>query len=193
MSRPDLQGSYGGWQALDATPQELSPHTATMVVGPAPLAAIKDGQNKPYDSEFVISEVNADIKYYQETPDRTFKLVGSETVAVGDDISTKAVGSNSRADVTDAYKYREGSAAERAALGAKRSSEGVPKGGVLFQTAVSQGKKVGEEVICEVKLTAQDAVKPGGVQVTMTASSIQYTGMMGKQVTKDTRTVWASG
>ena len=164
-----------------------------MVVGPAPLAAIKDGQNKMYDSEFVISEVNADIKFYQETADHTFKQFGSDTVAVGNDISTKAVGSNSRADVTLAYKYPEGSAAERAALSTKKTSEGTPKGGVLFEVAVSPGKKVGEEVMCEVKLTAQDAVKPGGVQVTMTASSIQYTGMMGKQITRDNRTVWASG
>ena len=41
MQRPDLHekkpGHYGGWQALDATPQELSPHTRTMVVGPASL------------------------------------------------------------------------------------------------------------------------------------------------------------
>ena len=37
MARPDLKGSFGGWQALDATPQELSPHTKTMVVGPAPV------------------------------------------------------------------------------------------------------------------------------------------------------------
>ena len=37
MKRPDLDGSFGGWQALDATPQELSPHSRTMVVGPASI------------------------------------------------------------------------------------------------------------------------------------------------------------
>lgn len=37
MARPDLEGHYGGWQALDATPQEISPHTRTMVVGPASI------------------------------------------------------------------------------------------------------------------------------------------------------------
>ena len=35
MARPDLEGNHGGWQALDATPQELSPHSRSMVVGPA--------------------------------------------------------------------------------------------------------------------------------------------------------------
>lgn len=53
MTRPDLEGNNGGWQALDATPQELSPHTRTMVVGPAstqvsiPLI-IKDLNNNYY-------------------------------------------------------------------------------------------------------------------------------------------------
>ena len=35
--RSDLDGPYGGWQALDSTPQELSGFSETMVVGPAPV------------------------------------------------------------------------------------------------------------------------------------------------------------
>ena len=46
MERPDLKGAYGGWQALDATPQELSPHSDTYTLGPAPVAAIKEGNDK---------------------------------------------------------------------------------------------------------------------------------------------------
>ena len=46
MERSDLKGHYGGWQALDATPQELSGHSDTYTLGPAPLAAIKEGQDK---------------------------------------------------------------------------------------------------------------------------------------------------
>lgn len=193
MARPDLKGSYGGWQALDSTPQELSPHTSTMVVGPAPVIAIKDGEDTLFDTEFVISEVNADIKYYQETTDGSFKLFSSDTVAVGNDISTKAVDGNHRVDVTHAYKYHEGSAAERAALASKKAAEEAPADRVLFNVSMSSGRKVGEEVMCEVKLTSQEAMKPGGVQVIMTASSVQYTGVLGKQITRDTRTVWGSG
>ena len=37
MTRPDLSGHHGGWQAMDATPQELSPHSRSMVVGPASI------------------------------------------------------------------------------------------------------------------------------------------------------------
>ena len=43
MERPDLKGHYGGWQAVDATPQEPSPHSDKYTLGPAPLSAIKDG------------------------------------------------------------------------------------------------------------------------------------------------------
>jgi transglutaminase 1 len=77
MSRPDLGPTYGGWQALDATPQEISPHSRSYVVGPASLAAIKDGQDLKYDNEFVIAEVNADIKYYYEMKKGKFELSGS--------------------------------------------------------------------------------------------------------------------
>ena len=77
MSRPDLGPTYGGWQALDATPQEISPHSRSYVVGPASLVAIKDGQDLKYDNEFVIAEVNADIKYYYETQKGKFELSGS--------------------------------------------------------------------------------------------------------------------
>lgn len=178
---------------MDSTPQELSPYTATMVVGPAPISAIKDGLDVPYDCEFVISEVNADVKYHYETKDGQFKVMHSNTTTVGSNISTKAVGSNRRVDLTRDYKYPEGSAAERAALGTTREKEAPPPGGVKFLFTMAPGKKLGEEVVCEVKLTAQDAVKSGGVQVTMTAESVHYTGVVGKHISKDTRTVWASG
>ena len=46
MARPDLEGNHGGWQALDATPQELSPHSRSMVVGPASVQVTrKNGLN----------------------------------------------------------------------------------------------------------------------------------------------------
>ena len=77
MSRPDLGATYGGWQALDATPQEISPHSRSYVVGPASLVAIKDGQDLKFDNEFVISEVNADLKYYYETEKDKFELAGT--------------------------------------------------------------------------------------------------------------------
>ena len=83
MSRPDLGPTYGGWQAVDATPQEISHHSRSCVVGPASLVAIKDGQDLKYDNEFVIAEVNADIKYYYETEKGKFELSESNISKVG--------------------------------------------------------------------------------------------------------------
>ena len=57
MERPDLPKGFGGWQAVDATPQEQSPQGGGFRTGPASLRAIKLGQKLNYDVEFVISEV----------------------------------------------------------------------------------------------------------------------------------------
>ena len=49
MERPDLKGHYGGWQAVDATPQEpsgVAPLQQSFTLGPAPLSAIKEGKDK---------------------------------------------------------------------------------------------------------------------------------------------------
>ena len=57
MSRPDIPAGFGGWQALDATPQEESLQGGGYLLGPASCRAIKLGQTMDYDVEFVISEV----------------------------------------------------------------------------------------------------------------------------------------
>ena len=57
MARPDLPAGFGGWQVLDATPQEESEHGRGFKLGPASRQAIKLGQRMKYDVEFVISEV----------------------------------------------------------------------------------------------------------------------------------------
>ncbi len=57
MSRPDLVKGFGGWQALDATPQEESLQGGDYKLGPCSIRAVKLGQRMNYDTEFVISEV----------------------------------------------------------------------------------------------------------------------------------------
>lgn len=57
MKRPDLPEGFGGWQAVDATPQELSRDGGGVRLGPASVKAVKLGQRLKYDVEFVISEV----------------------------------------------------------------------------------------------------------------------------------------
>lgn len=61
-------------------------------------------------------QVNADIRYYTINPDRTRTLTRVNSTHVGKNISTKAVGTNDREDVTLDYKFPERSISERAAL-----------------------------------------------------------------------------
>ncbi|XP_051944714.1 protein-glutamine gamma-glutamyltransferase K isoform X1 [Hippocampus zosterae] len=115
MARPDLPHGHGGWQAVDSTPQETS--QGTFRCGPASVTAIRSGQvYLKHDTPFVFAEVNSDKIYWQRNPDGTFSQIHSEKKAVGHSISTKAVGSDQRADITHLYKHQEGSEEERIAV-----------------------------------------------------------------------------
>ena len=60
--------------------------------------------------------MNADIRTYVVNADKSLTLVDVDTTHVGKKMSTKAIGSSDRQDVTDQYKFEEGSSSERAAL-----------------------------------------------------------------------------
>uniref|UniRef100_A0A4W5QPC5 Protein-glutamine gamma-glutamyltransferase K n=1 Tax=Hucho hucho TaxID=62062 RepID=A0A4W5QPC5_9TELE len=111
MARPDLPPGHGGWQAIDSTPQETS--QGTFRCGPASITAIRNGQVfLKHDSPFIFAEVNSDKMYWQRNLDGTFTQIHSEKNAVGHCISTKAVGSDERNDITHLYKHPEGSTEE---------------------------------------------------------------------------------
>ncbi|KAK3556843.1 hypothetical protein QTP70_022280 [Hemibagrus guttatus] len=140
MARPDLKEGFDGWQASDPTPQEKSEGMDTIFIlhthtphhvykipfflttlgvfccGPVPLKAIKDGEILcKYDAPFVFSEVNADVETFLKYQDGSTRKIISSTV-VGQNISTKSVGSDKREDITHLYKYPEGTAEEREAF-----------------------------------------------------------------------------
>ena len=83
MARPDLPSGFGGWQALDATPQEESPQGGGYKLGPASRYVVKLGQRVKCDVEFVFSEVNADVRYYKTQGDGSTLLMRVDTDAVG--------------------------------------------------------------------------------------------------------------
>nr|XP_006814157.1 PREDICTED: protein-glutamine gamma-glutamyltransferase K-like [Saccoglossus kowalevskii] len=119
MARPDLPPGYGGWQALDATPQERS--EGVYWTGPAPLAAVKQGHvYYGYDTGFVFAEVNADRIDWECTTFKGFvtkmKARNVQKSAVGKFISTKAVIGNDREDITHLYKFSEDSEENRMAV-----------------------------------------------------------------------------
>ncbi|XP_036387096.1 protein-glutamine gamma-glutamyltransferase 2 [Megalops cyprinoides] len=114
MTRPDLSPGFDGWQASDPTPQEKS--EGVYCCGPIPLKAIREGELMlKYDAPFVFAEVNADVVTVMKHRDGTEqKVLGSSLV--GQRISTKSVGSDTREDITHLYKYPEGSSEERQAF-----------------------------------------------------------------------------
>uniref|UniRef100_A0A4W2CQM8 Transglutaminase-like domain-containing protein n=1 Tax=Bos indicus x Bos taurus TaxID=30522 RepID=A0A4W2CQM8_BOBOX len=112
FARRDLGPSYNGWQVLDATPQEES--EGVFRCGPASVTAIREGDvHLAHDGPFVFAEVNADYITWLWNEDESRERVYSDTKKIGRCISTKAVGSDSRVDITSLYKYPEGSRKER--------------------------------------------------------------------------------
>ncbi|XP_051915735.1 protein-glutamine gamma-glutamyltransferase 2-like [Hippocampus zosterae] len=112
MTRPDLGKEFDGWQTSDPTPQEKS--DGVYCCGPAALRAIKEGElTKKYDAPFIFAEVNADVVDLVHLSNGELVKFSGSTKSVGRFISTKAVASDERQDITDEYKYPEGSKEER--------------------------------------------------------------------------------
>lgn len=77
--------------------------------GPCPVKAIKKGDVYiPYDGRFIFAEVNGDQVYWEVDEEGEMKVCHIERRRVGRCISTKAVGSNDRKDLTYDYKFPEG-------------------------------------------------------------------------------------
>ncbi|MEE6504627.1 hypothetical protein FKM82_005274, partial [Ascaphus truei] len=183
MTRPDLPSGYSGWQAIDATPQEKS--TGIFCCGPSPLLAIKNGLvNLKHDTPFIFAEVNSDKVFYQRMPNGKFKQIGVDEHAVGHCISTKAVGSNKREDITYLYKYPEGSAEERNAV-RKAAHYGNIKLAVAAPEAtsdVSLGIKSQDNIIIGSDINVRVTVKNGSnsrrtVSLSMCVAAMFYNGV----------------
>lgn len=91
--------------------------------GPASVVAVREGDvNLDFDMPFVFAEVNADrITWIYDAYNSTQKQNASDTNSIGRYISTKAVGSNSRMDITEKYKYPEGRKGSGGAVGTQLS------------------------------------------------------------------------
>ncbi|XP_029944213.1 coagulation factor XIII A chain [Salarias fasciatus] len=115
MSRPDLPPGFGGWQIVDATPQETS--DGMYRCGPASVNAIKHGHICfPFDAAFVFAEVNSDVVFYSRSKDGTMEPVKVNRTHVGRLVLTKTPGAMTRRDITDQYKFPEGTTEERTVL-----------------------------------------------------------------------------
>ncbi|XP_032715317.1 protein-glutamine gamma-glutamyltransferase E [Lontra canadensis] len=202
--RTDLGPSYNGWQVLDATPQERS--QGVFQCGPASVVAVREGDvNLDFDMPFVFAEVNADrITWIYDASNNTQKQNASDTRSIGRYISTKAVGSNSRMDITEKYKYPEGSSQERQvfekALGklkphasfgatsarplAREEREPSISGKFKVIGILEVGKEVNMALLLK-NLTSDMKT----VTVNMTAWTIVYNGTLVHEVWKDSVTI----
>ncbi|XP_012583567.1 PREDICTED: protein-glutamine gamma-glutamyltransferase E [Condylura cristata] len=202
--RTDLGSAFNGWQVLDATPQERS--QGVFQCGPTSVNAVREGDvNLEFDTPFVFAEVNADrITWIYDAVTGTQKQNSTDTRTVGIYISTKAVGSNSRMDVTEKYKYPEGSREERrvfekalgklkpnasfgaTSAGSSERENRLPSISGVFKVngVLAVGKEV--NMLLQLKNLTQDMKT---VTVNMTAWTIVYNGTLVHEVWKDSITI----
>ncbi|KAB5546674.1 hypothetical protein PHYPO_G00074750 [Pangasianodon hypophthalmus] len=191
MARPDLQVGMGGWQVVDATPQETS--QGTFCCGPTPVAAIRDGLvYLKYDAPFVFAEVNSDRIFWQRQANGTFTQIYNEKNVVGHYISTKAVGADYRVDITHLYKHPEGSEAERIAVETASRYGSKPNvypsavaNDVKFQVSVEgEGPWVGEDARLSFTLNNGSSEKRS-TKLYCQVAIMYYTGVLKGTVKKD--------
>ncbi|XP_063153440.1 protein-glutamine gamma-glutamyltransferase E-like [Candoia aspera] len=195
--RSDLGATYSGWQILDATPQERS--SGIFQCGPGSLTAIKEGDvNLVFDCPFIFAEVNADrVTWLYDTTTGEKRNIYSETKSIGQYTSTKAIGSYARRDVTNDYKYPEGSPKEREIFKKARgklnldtfsaTSAKLPEGEkpISGKFKVENPPEVGKDVDLVLQLTNLSS-KARKLTANMTAWTIIYTGKPVHEVWKNT-------
>ncbi len=106
-------------------------------------------------------------------------------MCVGQKISTKAVGSATREDVTSNYKYPEGTIAERAAL---KVGEEAKTEDVTLAVEFSRRASIGEDFVIVVKASTSAADKRV-VRVRASVHTVTYTGVASKVVGKYSNTI----
>ncbi|XP_073707594.1 protein-glutamine gamma-glutamyltransferase 2 isoform X2 [Garra rufa] len=182
MRRPDLSQDsfYDGWQVLDPTPQEKS--SGTYCCGPAPVRAILEGHTDvKYDVPFVFGEVNADKVTWLVMANGSKKKILSDSNMVGQSISTKAVGSNNRQDITHLYKHQEGSEKERAVYdeAVKRVTDlkisETPRPNVHMKVSLEGAPLNGADIGLKLLLKS-DNTKAQDLTLKMSAQVMRYTG-----------------
>ncbi|RLU19411.1 hypothetical protein DMN91_007968 [Ooceraea biroi] len=193
MARPDLPKGYGGWQAIDATPQERS--DSFYQCGPASVEAIKQGAvGYNYDVTFMVASVNADLMRWKEDPESElgYSKIDCNKYHIGRMILTKAPwifdpnGDKDRQDITLLYKPKEGTGVERLTLyRAVRSTEMAKR----FYSLPSPGKEDVEFDLIElervnigdpfsVTVTIKNkSTETRTIQAILSAGSVYYTGV----------------
>ncbi|XP_056406363.1 protein-glutamine gamma-glutamyltransferase E-like [Hyla sarda] len=208
FTRTDLDASYNGWQIYDSTPQETS--DGIYELGPTSQRAVREGEvDKPYDTRFVYSEVNADVMKVIVQQDGR-KVVGeTDRTKVGQFICTKGVGTDSYVNITTEYKYPEGSQEDKQTSDKARQLAGVRSGFVAFsadgrsasaprreaevsgEISVSGSPTVGDDI--EAIMTLKNLTpKTKNVTVNISAAAIVYNKSVRRKIFNQSMTVTLS-
>ncbi|XP_055541423.1 annulin-like isoform X2 [Wyeomyia smithii] len=189
MKRPDLgvssDGDYGGWQAIDATPQEMS--DGMFHCGPASVLAVKLGEvAKPYDNNFLFAEVNADKVFWRYTgPAHPLKLLRKDVLGIGHFISTKAVGKWEREDITSSYKFAEKSQEERDTMlkALKQANSAFSRyylnedfNEIYFNFELRDDIKIGESFSVILQIKNRSSERTHTVNGSLNVDTVLYTG-----------------
>ncbi|CAB3230840.1 unnamed protein product [Arctia plantaginis] len=191
MERPDLGSEYSGWQALDSTPQETSEDMYRC--GPASLRAIREGDlQRPYDAAYVFAQVNADKVLWKYSGEiQPLKLMARDSVSIGQNISTKAVGKMEREDLTLIYKYPERSREERMTMeNALRKSESIfaryylndAFNDVTFDFELRDDIKIGQDFSVVLHIKNRSVAESHQVKGILRVDTVTYTGVTGDGV-----------
>ncbi|XP_006883028.1 PREDICTED: erythrocyte membrane protein band 4.2 [Elephantulus edwardii] len=123
MARPVLPKRYGGWQIL--FPSHSKGGEVLEGCDLVPVRAVKEGTlslksaislRLNHAISQLFASVNAKCVVWKCCEDGTLELTDSSTKYVGNNISTKGVGSDRCEDITQNYKYPEGSLQEKEVL-----------------------------------------------------------------------------
>ncbi|XP_065205976.1 annulin-like [Planococcus citri] len=161
MKRSDLAPDFHGWQVLDGTYK----------YGPASVAAIKIGDLKlPYDMQPIYAAVNADMVWWRLNSWTGYgECIGCDASRIGQKISTKAVGTLEREDITHNYKYPEGSKKERE-INEKVLSVSAASGSPWAQMYLNEQQKI-DDLIFNLELT-EDLMIGQPFSVTLTINNV---------------------
>ncbi|XP_062062618.1 protein 4.2 [Lepus europaeus] len=196
MKRPALPQEYNGWQILYPTASGGSGVLEACDL--VPVRAVKEGilGLSPAVSD-IFASVNASCVVWKCCEDGTLELTSSNTKYVGSNISTKAVGSDRCEDITQHYKYPEGSLQEKEVLERvqkKRMEQGkdngIPPPSVemadplyLFLEAPSSLPLRGEAQLSVILINPSDQEK--AVQLTIGAQAMYYNGVLATELWRE--------
>ncbi|XP_072480633.1 protein 4.2 [Notamacropus eugenii] len=117
MARPDLSPGYGGWQIVDTSLHKEGRANVLATCDLVPVKAIKEGalELSPV-MPALFASLNASCEVWMKDRDGTVVRADASPKYVGSNISTKGVGGDRCEDITQNYKYHEGSSQNRELL-----------------------------------------------------------------------------